>query len=58
MDASEVQFELIDEIARLFERARIRFWLRGGWAIDFHLGWTMREHADIDLVTWLREAAP
>ncbi len=54
MDASEVQLELIDEMARLFDRAAIRFWLRGGWAIDFHLGRTTREHADIDLVTWLR----
>jgi hypothetical protein len=32
----------------------MRFWLRGGWALDFHLGRLTREHADIDLVTWLR----
>lgn len=35
-------------------RARIRFWVRGGWALDFHVGRVTREHADIDVVTWLR----
>ena len=48
------QLGLIDEIARTLDAGRIRFWLRGGWAVDFHLGRITREHADVDLVTWLR----
>ena len=53
-DANAVQLTLIREIGRLLDQARIRFWLRGGWALDFHLGRITRQHADIDLVTWLR----
>jgi Aminoglycoside-2''-adenylyltransferase len=50
---NEVQLKLIDELGRLLGEANIRFWLRGGWALDFHLGRLTRQHADIDLVTWL-----
>jgi hypothetical protein len=32
----------------------IRFWLRGGWAIDFLLGRVGCPHADVDLVLWSR----
>ena len=51
---SEVQLSLIVELAEVLSRARIRFWLRGGWALDFHLGRVRSGHADIDGVTWLR----
>jgi hypothetical protein len=51
---NEVQLKLIDELGRLLSDSNIRFWLRGGWALDFHLGRMTRQHADIDLVTWLR----
>jgi hypothetical protein len=54
MESNRIQLDLIGEIARLLDHARIRFWLRGGWALDFHLGRVTREHADTDLVTWLR----
>lgn len=54
MRSAGVQLALIEEIAFVLGRARIRFWLRGGWALDFHLGRVTREHADVDLVTWLR----
>ena len=54
MGSNEIQLDLIAEITRLLDQAAIRFWLRGGWALDFHLGRVTREHADIDLVTWLR----
>jgi hypothetical protein len=54
MDSNEIQLDLIGEITRLLDQAAIRLWLRGGWALDFHLGRVTREHADIDLVTWLR----
>jgi hypothetical protein len=26
-----------------------RYWLFGGWAVDFHAGRVTRDHADIDL---------
>jgi hypothetical protein len=51
---NEIQLRLIDELGRLLGGSNIRFWLRGGWALDFHLGCLTRQHADIDLVTWLR----
>ena len=54
LDPNDVQLTLIEEIGTLLEQSRIRFWLRGGWALDFHLGRLTRQHADIDLVTWLR----
>jgi hypothetical protein len=41
-------------VADALNRERIRFWLRGGWAVDFHLGYITRVHDDIDAVTWHR----
>jgi hypothetical protein len=52
--ATEIQFSLIRELARLLGAAHIRFWLRGGWALDFHAGRVTRPHKDVDLVTWTR----
>lgn len=51
---TRVQFLLLKEINRLLLRARIRYWLRGGWAVDLLLGRITRSHADVDLVTWRR----
>jgi hypothetical protein len=34
--------------------AGVRFWLRGGWAIDFLIGAVTRAHADVDAVAWRR----
>jgi hypothetical protein len=51
-----VQLELLSEISLVLRRARISFWLRGGWALDFLLGQITRAHADIDLVAWRRHA--
>jgi hypothetical protein len=51
-----VQLELLSEISLVLPRARISFWLRGGWALDFLLGQITRVHADIDLVAWRRHA--
>lgn len=53
---TRAQFTLISEIASLCRLARIRFWLRGGWALDFLIGHVTRSHSDIDLVTWTRHA--
>jgi serine/threonine-protein kinase len=52
--ATETQLSLIRELADLLGKAHLRFWLRGGWAVDFLLGEITRRHSDIDLVTWLR----
>jgi hypothetical protein len=30
------QLELLRELSTTLGRERIRFWLRGGWALDFH----------------------
>ncbi len=49
---NEAQLRVIREIAELFGAAHIRFWLRGGWALDFLLGEITRPHGDIDPVTW------
>jgi hypothetical protein len=51
---NEAQLELLRELEDVLGRARMRFWLRGGWALDFLLGRVTRTHADIDAVTWLR----
>ncbi|MCH7578943.1 MAG: hypothetical protein IIC91_05330 [Chloroflexi bacterium] len=53
---TRTQFRLLTEIDRIFRQARIRFWLRGGWALDFLIGQITRSHSDIDLVTWRRHA--
>jgi len=53
---TKIQFQLIKEIARILRRAHMRFWLRGGWALEFLSGDITRPHADIDLVTWKRHA--
>jgi hypothetical protein len=52
--SNEIQLDLIKEIGHALDGGAIPFWLRGGWALDFHLGRLTRRHADIDLVTWLR----
>jgi hypothetical protein len=51
---TEAQLTILRTLAERFATARMRFWLRGGWAVDFLLGEATRRHGDIDLVTWLR----
>ena len=50
-DKATTQLRLIAEIEGVLRSARIRFWLRGGWALDFLIGRITRQHSDIDLVT-------
>lgn len=52
--ATRTQFSLIRELVPLLGEAHVRFWLRGGWALDFHAGRITRPHKDVDLVTWSR----
>ena len=56
-DQATTQLRLIAEIESVLRSARIRFWLRGGWALDFLIGRVTRQHSDIDLVTWRRHAS-
>ena len=44
----KAQLALIQEIATLLNRARVRGWLFGGWALDIRLGRITREHGDIE----------
>ena len=47
------QLAALDEVAAALDRARIDYWLFGGWAVDFHAGAVTREHDDVDLAIWL-----
>ncbi|WP_282940165.1 hypothetical protein [Paenibacillus sp. RC67] len=51
---SRCQLKILDEIHAICTSLNTRFWLRGGWAIDFLLGRITRPHDDIDLVAWVR----
>ncbi len=51
-DRSARQLRLIEDIAALAEQAGVEVWLRGGWAVDFHVGEVTRDHRDIDWFTW------
>jgi hypothetical protein len=46
------QILLLAEIKSFLDPAHIRYWLRGGWGLDFALGEISRDHEDIDMVTW------
>ena len=52
---TQIQLALLRELAVLLDRARVRFWLRGGWALDYHAGRITRDHGDIDLVARFRQ---
>ena len=52
---TRIQLALLRELGQLLDAAHIRFWLRGGWALDFHVGQITREHSDIDLVARYRQ---
>lgn len=54
MHTNDRQLALLREVDAFLREARIRYWLRGGWALDFILGEVTHEHGDIDLVTWKR----
>jgi hypothetical protein len=52
-DQTESQLKVLSEISAISSSLGCNFWLRGGWAIDFLLGWITRSHEDIDLITWI-----
>lgn len=47
------QLHVIDELGGVLDRARIPYWLIGGWAMDFHVGRISRQHSDVDLAVHL-----
>ncbi|MEU1684234.1 aminoglycoside adenylyltransferase [Micromonospora sp. NPDC005707] len=52
------QLDAIREVVDLTGAAGIPVWLRGGWAMDFHLGAVSRPHVDVDWYCWRRDAGP
>ncbi|WP_255510129.1 nucleotidyltransferase domain-containing protein [Micromonospora sp. AP08] len=50
------QLDAIREVVELTGAATIAVWLRGGWAMDFHLGAVSRPHVDVDWYCWRRDA--
>ncbi|MGC4894193.1 nucleotidyltransferase domain-containing protein [Micromonospora sp. DT31] len=52
----ERQLGAIGEVVGLARAAGIDVWLRGGWAMDFHLGEVTRRHVDVDWYCWRRDA--
>lgn len=51
---TETQLKLLKEVSAICASIECRFWLRGGWAIDFLLGKVTRPHDDIDMITWIQ----
>lgn len=51
---TELQLKVLSEISTICATIDCKFWLRGGWAIDFSLGKVTRPHDDIDLITWIQ----
>jgi catechol 2,3-dioxygenase-like lactoylglutathione lyase family enzyme len=50
------QLELIEDTVAMAQRLGVQVWLRGGWAVDFFLGWVSRDHVDIDWDGWIEDA--
>jgi uncharacterized protein len=48
------QLVRLRELVGVLDAARVRFWLIGGWGVDFLLGRVTRAHGDVDAVAWLR----
>ncbi|WP_431878058.1 nucleotidyltransferase domain-containing protein [Micromonospora marina] len=51
------QLGAIREVVDVAGGAGIDVWLRGGWAMDFHLGDVTRPHVDVDWYCWRDDAA-
>jgi hypothetical protein len=53
---AERQLAALAELNALLDRHGFASWLFGGWAVDFHAGAVTREHDDIDVAVWARDA--
>jgi Aminoglycoside-2''-adenylyltransferase len=47
---------VLRELTEVARGHGIDFWARGGWALDLFLGRVTREHEDVDLFAWARDA--
>jgi hypothetical protein len=56
-DRARAQLQILLTLQTVLAANRVRWWLRGGWAIDFMLGRITHAHADIDMVVWVRHRA-
>ncbi|MET7469761.1 nucleotidyltransferase domain-containing protein [Micromonospora sp. NPDC005686] len=52
------QLGAIREVVGVSRAGGIEVWLRGGWAMDLHLGEVTRPHVDVDWYCWRRDAEP
>jgi catechol 2,3-dioxygenase-like lactoylglutathione lyase family enzyme len=50
------QLDLIESTLGMSQRIGVQVWLRGGWAMDFFLGYLTRDHVDIDWDAWIDDA--
>ncbi|MBM7490650.1 hypothetical protein JOD64_001872 [Micromonospora luteifusca] len=50
------QLASIAEVLTVAGADGIPVWLRGGWAMDFHLGAVTRPHVDVDWYCWSEDA--
>ncbi|WP_410811744.1 nucleotidyltransferase domain-containing protein [Micromonospora sp. 067-2] len=51
-DLAHRQLASIAEVVMVAGAAGVPVWLRGGWAMDFHLGEVTRPHLDVDWYCW------
>src|SRR4051812_5214438 len=56
IESADPQLVAIAEIGHVAATAGIDLWLRGGWAVDFFLGETTRDHEDVDFFIWVQTA--
>ncbi|MEU6205899.1 aminoglycoside adenylyltransferase [Micromonospora musae] len=54
---TERQLASVDDVVEAAAAAGLEVWLRGGWAMDFHLGQVTRPHVDVDWYCWRADAA-
>jgi Aminoglycoside-2''-adenylyltransferase len=52
-ELSRQQLSALERVSDRLEKARIAYWLFGGWAVDFYAGSVTRRHDDVDLAVWL-----
>lgn len=50
---ARAQLRALGQVVRALDEIDARYWLYGGWAVDFHAGSLTRHHADLDLAVWL-----
>ncbi|SBT46987.1 nucleotidyltransferase domain-containing protein [Micromonospora auratinigra] len=50
------QLDAIRQVLEVAGAAGVAVWLRGGWAMDFHLGEVTRPHVDVDWYCWRPDA--